>query len=466
LFAAAALAFCPTSIGWNRSAVTAGDTFVTTFFALALWLLYRALQSGSGRALAACVVGYGLAFGTKFSAVLLIPVCVLYAFVLGLGRVPIGSETAEDESRARLKRMAALHGWVVFPLLIVFIWPVPFGDRYPHARAAFWVAALAIYVAGYVRLLMSSWVFSRRHLGWVVFNICVGGCVATAFTTPYHAQGEAIGGLIAWGQGWLATGNRERRYLTEFIQTAGLPWIQMKVPFNLLALCGVLGACTPRNLRWGSLFLIGGGLYLAAITLMPNKFPYYGMPVMPLLSVLAGWTIGGLIRRLGDRTRLAAGTLGAALLVTLGYQVYQVVKTHPYYLLADAPWERALILRPEMLPVNTQLQAARPVVEWLAKNAAGTSQIAAIFPGGIARDEVFRGWVSSVWSFEVRRLQRDPSKELLLTIPLNAAQAGRADCLVFFPLAYAGKPDFPGYVEVYEVALNGVPSAWVFWRCR
>jgi hypothetical protein len=321
-------------------------------------------------------------------------------------------------------------------------------------------------VVGYVRLLRPPWTFTRRHLGWVALNLCLGGTVAAAFTTPFHAQGEALGGVIEWWRGWLAPGTgREREYLKEFVQTAGLLLIQIKPPTNLLALCGIAMACRPKHFRRGSLFVLSIGVYLTAITLMPNRWTYYVMPMMPLCHVLAGGAVAWLLRWVGQRSPWASRAVAAALLACLAYEFYGAVRIHPYYLLDDRPWQRALVLRPETYPINMQMQAVRPAVEWLARNIPHGARIAIAFPYEVPSDDrILRQWVDSIWSFEVRRLRKDPSKELVPSLPRGDSQRSEFDYLVYFPETTGSKPYYPGFVEAYEVNLNGTPAGWVYKR--
>jgi 4-amino-4-deoxy-L-arabinose transferase-like glycosyltransferase len=472
LFAAAALAVCPTHIGWSRHGVTAGDTFVTTAFTLALWLLYRMMQRGSGPLMMACAASFGLALGAKFSAVLLLPISVLYAAVLLVSRAPVGLDPVREPSVRKLRRATLLHLGLVPPLLIVFLLPFAAGgitrgttEWVRITRAFLWTGALGVYSLGFVRLFRCPWTFGRRHLIWVALNLCIGGGITAAFITPYHAQAEALIGMMDWWHEAAAPQGTMHRYLTEFVQMMGLSLVATKVPMNLLAVVAIVMACRPANLRWGSLFLITLGLYMTAITLLEHRFTYYVMPLLPLLYVLAGAPVERIWQRLALWRPAAGRILGAAVSLVLAFQLFHAAGLHPYYLLDEKPWERRAILWPDARPLNTQLQGIRPVVEWVCRNVPEGTRAVVLLPDGMAARPIFHGWVSAVLNFETQRVRpMMVARRISFDFPDRPLDLSAYDYLLFFPLSWGDKPHLENFEDVYSADLNGVPGAWILRR--
>ena len=464
LLAAGALAFCPTHIGWSRCAVTTGDTFVTTFFVLALWLLYRSLRRGSGRSMMACALAFGLALGAKFSAVLIGPICVLYVVVLWIGRIPAGCEPEAAHPRPRLRWATFLHVGLLFPLALVFLWPLAFDPNRTGLRLLLWLCVLLTYGVAFAWLVRSPWSFRRRHLAWVVLNICAGGLVVAAFATPYHMRAEAIPGVLAWLRSDAAPTTDLRKNLIELSQLIGLPFVQAKIPLGVLALGGMVAALRRKNRHWGSLMIITAVIYVAAVTAMHHKFLYYLLPMLALVHVLGGGAAIGLLRKTAALSRFVAGAMGVVLSAMLILQFYRTAEIHPHYLLDDEPWERALCRRPEVRSVNMQLQGVRPAVRWLVEHAPPGSRVASLYPGTMSRFPLFSRWVTTVLSYESQKLPQDQAGQVVFSAPLEPQPLEQWDYVVFFPLSWGRKPDLPRFEEVFEANLNGEPGAWVFRR--
>lgn len=122
----------------------------------------------------------------------------------------------------------------------------------------------------------------------------------------YLWGGFALGSLpvLAWYYlQWLT-------YQQEFVETAvvgqslariwtavdrngGPPWfyaseLLKSMPWLLFALYGLRSAWQHRNWSWSKLVLVWSGIYLAAVTVMTTKLPWYVVPVYPALSLAAG----------------------------------------------------------------------------------------------------------------------------------------------------------------------------------
>jgi hypothetical protein len=462
LLAAGALALCPIHVGWSRCAVTPGDVFVTTFFTLGLWLMFLSLRHGSGRAMMGCAVAIGLAFGAKISAVLLWPTCVLYAALLWAQRTPIGDESHTDQARRRLTWATLLHAGLLPPLGLVFFWPAAFGQTHPQLRFWLWLAGLAVYVAGFLWLVRSSWSLSGRHIGWIVVNICLGGAITAAFATPYHLRMEIIDGLVRW---WREFGGRrgaEPIHVLDVLSMIQILMIYTKVPINLLAVGVLIAACRRRNWDWGGLVVITLTITIATLTILHHKAAYYLMPVLPLLHVLAGGGAMYLLRALSARGHVGLAVSGTALAFLVALHGHRIVALHPHYLLDGFDWETRLIFTPKLRPANMQFQAARPAVEWLSQHAAPGAQVAVLFPD---YRPVLGGLSIAVLAFEVQRSPQAQARGLRFGNPQDPKQLERWRYVIsYLPMHSEARPTLPGFERIHEVRVHDVPAAWILGR--
>ena len=86
---------------------------------------------------------------------------------------------------------------------------------------------------------------------------------------------------------WTSLGNHVGQiwyYLLEILKYSW-PWL----PFSL---GGLHSAWKNRPQSWAKLVLVGSGFYLAAISLMATKLPWYVLPVYPALALAAGARLG------------------------------------------------------------------------------------------------------------------------------------------------------------------------------
>ena len=137
----------------------------------------------------------------------------------------------------------------------------------------------------------------------------------------------------------------------------GWPW--------LMWLPGGLGlAWRQRQQPWGSLVLLGFGLYLAIVSVMGTKLPWYVMPVYPFVALAVGAQLGDVwTRSLQDSLPrwwaialavLAIGTAGGTIYLAISYGWSQVtlvpmglVLTAGLAIAAGIIWSRRTSHRPQ-----------------------------------------------------------------------------------------------------------------------
>jgi hypothetical protein len=464
LYAAATLALSTMHIAYSRCAVTTGDTFIATFFILALWLLYRSTCHDSGRATIGCAAAMGLAFGSKVSAVLLWPICVLYSIAMGLLRKTEGSscEPFKDRPRQSVWSTCLYVGLGVL-LAIVFFWPVLFGANSPTARLSVWLVGLAIYLAGTLFLVRSPWEIGRGHRVLPVIGVLIGGGVVAAFSTPYHLRMEALTGLAAWWRDYGAKSGDTPNYALDAFSIVELLLLHTGFPVNLLAVGGVVWGCKRRNLPWGSLVLITLAVYAGAITLLHQKADYYLMPLLLLLHVVAGGALVALLSRLGSGHFKLACALGTTFVALLAVQFSRTAEIHPHYLVDGQEWANRLILGPKLGPSNLQYQGARPVVEWLAQNAAPGSRVAIFFPAD-PHLRRFRSLVLAILAFEVQRSTELQAKAFVLGSVNDVKDLPDWNYIVVFSEQKAPDQLTAEFDQVFEAKLNNQTGALLFKR--
>ncbi len=468
LLSAGALAVSPMHIGWSRCAVTTGDTFVAAFFTLAIWLLYRAVRHRAGRAMMGCAAAMGLAFGAKISAVLLWPVVLLYPVVLRLLRVSRADEPDPDgrnDTPQRLVWATRLHLGLLMPLAVVFLWPEVFQSDPQTGRFALWLAALAAYLLGAAVLIRSPWPLHRRDLGCVVLNLCAGGVVVAAFSTPYHLRMEVLGGLADWWRDFGARAGHKPNYALDFVSILQLLWVHARIPLDLLGFGGLIWGCRRPNRHWGSLAILVLGVYALAVTVLHQKVVYYLMPMLPLLLVVAGGATVALFRRFGRQRLKRTVALAGVLVVSLVLQIGGAIRMHPHYLLDGHRWEPFLILGPKLAPANLHFQGVRPIVNWLVENAPPGSRTGALFyPDPRAR--TFHSLAIAIMAFEVQRSTEVQARRLALTSVVDPKDLAACDYVILLPLHRPLQRFLSDFEEVYEARLNETPGGWLFQRRR
>lgn len=102
---------------------------------------------------------------------------------------------------------------------------------------------------------------------------------------------------LHYGQEFLGTNllNQSlQRIWTDVEQNSGAPWyyvlevLKYSVPWLLFLPLGGQLAWKNSNLSWAKLAIVWGTVYLAAISLMATKLPWYGLPLYPALALIGG----------------------------------------------------------------------------------------------------------------------------------------------------------------------------------
>ena len=461
LFAAATLAVSTMHIGWSRCAVTTGDTFVATFFTLAIWLLYRMNRRGSGRAMMGCAAATGLAVGAKISGVLIWAVAIFYPIALLLLRVrPLGE--ADSDGRAtgsrRLWWATAFHVGLVLPLTLVFFWPAVTPSDPVTGRFTLWLVCLAVYLVGAGWLVRSTWTATRGATVRLVLNVLAGSVVVAAFATPYHLRMEVVGGFVDWWHEFGARPGHKPNYAVDLLSCVQLLVLHTRLPVNLLAIGGLVWACRREQRHWGVLMAIAMAVYIAAVTVLHQKAVYYMMPMLPLLHVVAGGTLVAMFRRLGPQRPKMIAMLAVAVTIPLGLRVARAVDVHPHYLLDGHQWRNVLVLGPKMGPSMLQHQGARPVVEWLAKNGKPDSRVA-VFLFGDPAIKHFASLALAVTAFEVQRSPEVQAKRLTFRPVYDPKDLAGYRYVVLFPLHGQLLKHLSAFEQVYEARLADVMAA-------
>ncbi|MBN1341944.1 MAG: glycosyltransferase family 39 protein [Phycisphaerae bacterium] len=461
LFAAATFGLSPIHIGWSRCAVTTGDTYVTTFFVLALWLLSLAVRRSGGRAMMGCATAFGLAFGAKISAILLWPVCIAYTVTYRLRGGGGEEDLTPPAARRRLLWATLLHVGLLLPLVTVFFWPAVTAHLRTDDRCAIWLIALAVYLAGFAWVVRSPWTLGRECLIWIAVNVTVGGAVVAAFSTPYHLRMEILYGLAQWWRGFGGRADAKPLYLLDLLGIVQVLMIYTKLPINVLAAAGFISACRRRNRERTGLILTTMVVYAAAVVLLHHKAAYYLMPLLPLVHILAGGVFVALVQPIAARGvsgEVAVMALLAALFVLQGVRL---VACHPHYLLDGSEWKKSLVLSPSFRPDNMQFQAARPIVEWLGGTDARGGRVAVVFP---ERRPILWKLSIPVLAFEYQRSPGAQSKGFRFEWPPDPNRLEGFDYVVDLqPLDGGLDRKLPGFERVHEIRIRGAASARI-WR--
>ncbi len=467
LFAAATLAVSPASIAWSRCAVTSGDTFVTTFFTIAVWLMYRCIFLRRGRALVGAAFAMGLAIGAKLSAILLWPMCVIYALLVRHYLAEEGTETPlpSDETSAQrlLRRLTAVHLLLAGPLTIVFFWPSVFGAGGQTARCAFWLMALVFYAVAALSLVRTAWRIPRRADFWIILNLCLGGAIVGAFCTPYHLRVEVLGGIKAWWTDFGGKGGHRPFYPFDLLAIVVLLAIHTGFPVNVLSLGGLFWSCKKSNRSWGLLILIGMAVYIAAVTVLHQKASYYLMPMSPLLHVVAGGALVGIYGRFCTGRRVAATVCVGLVVGVLGWQAARAKANHPVYMVDGYGWERHLLFSPMLRPEILDRQGARPMIQWLTDKARPGSNVALFFRPA----PEMKPYIGLVWTVVVYEVKRSPAtlaKALNLEAVVDPRSLAKYPYVILFPSEYGLESSLSEYDLMYECRIGGISCGRVYHR--
>lgn len=463
LFAATALALCPIHIGWSRCLGTTGDTYVTTCVMVMLWLLCRAVRLGSGRHVLFAATAFGLALGSKFSAVMLWPVCLVHIVLVWLAGIPVGAAWSADKSAGLIRRAALFHVGLLVPLAIVVIWGLPRFSHLAPLRLPVWLASFLLYAIGVGILARRPWHFARRHLFWVLVIVCVGALPVVAFASPYHLRPQVIFGLLAWYRECADPSGNPQRFFSELADMLSVLALAAKPAIVLLAAMGALVGLRSRNWGWFVLLATWTVVYLVAVALLHHKFNYYVMPLVPVLFVLAGVAVHRLAHLPFSRPislMLAVGLACAA----VGVNLHRALASHPHYLLEDEAWERALFGKPGPVPINLTMQPMRGIVRWLGNEAPAGSSFALVLPKPAREHPIISSFVRDVLAYELQRLPDEQADRVRCEVPTEAVQGSPYDLVGYISPTWAGKPTLPGYEECHCVRLIGKPVAWIYRR--
>ncbi|WP_088891599.1 ArnT family glycosyltransferase [Leptolyngbya ohadii] len=91
-----------------------------------------------------------------------------------------------------------------------------------------------------------------------------------------------------------------QRIVTDVEQNRGAPWyylleiLKYGAPWILFLPLGYWTAWEERNLGWAKLTIVWGGVYLAAISLMATKLPWYVLPLYPAMALAIGAVLSDL----------------------------------------------------------------------------------------------------------------------------------------------------------------------------
>ncbi len=468
VLAATALSMSMMHIGWSRCAVTTGDVFLATFFTLALWLAYRTVRDGSGRAMMGCAATMGLAVGAKLSAVLLWPIVGIYIL---LARRGMSGETSErdaavPERAKRLDGSLGLHAALAVALAIVFLWPKVFPDLalpVEKGRLWLWLACLGVYAAGMVWLCGSAWRIPSGRKFRVMASVLAGGGVVAAFATPYHLRLEAVEGLIAWWREFGAREGHRPNYVIDQLSIVELLLLHARLPMNVFAVGGIVWGLRRGQRHWGLLMLITLGLYSLVITVLHQKAVYYLMPLLVLLLVIGSGAFMAFFRRLYvRRTKTSCVVLGI-LVVSLGAQAVRAARFHPHYLLADVDWYGLSSLSPKLAPGNLQFQGARAAVRWLVENGRSGSWVAVLFPDEHAR-RAFDRLALAVLTFELQRAPEANSKVFRFTSARKPPGLAGSRYAVAFSAPERLEGPLAGFERVLVHEDAGVTTVWLYAR--
>jgi len=468
LLAATTLALCTGHIASSRLAVTTGDAYIATSYTLGIWLLYAAIHRSSGRMMLACGIAFGLAVGSKLSGVILWPVAILYALLVWSLRLNPSSAAMNATDVRRLRHATLLNTGLMIPLLVVFFWPTIFGRNHMGERFAVWLICVVVYWVETIRLMRHPWTVAPSHLFWLVFNVCIGGMVTSAFFTPYHLRVEIVGGLLGWGRDFAHVAGIQINPFSDFLDALKVMMIRAGTPVNLLAIGGLLWGCQRLRFHWGGLFLLAVGVQLAAISLMTWKSLTYVLPLIPLVHVIAGGTTVSLIRgfRHGHAPALAWGVVAAACL-SIVVHFEHAVGIHPYYAADGHGWSQILRFNGQLTPEGVSTESLRPMVQWVIRHARSPARVAVFSPPGwnVKASKDGARLLAETVRREVIRCPEAASKQLAFAVAYDPKKLIAYDYVLIMQLPPAqissGLTDF---ALVYEDRIIGTPSGWVLQR--
>ena len=207
-----------------------------------------------------------------------------------------------------------------------------------------------LWADGQVALLRSPYLW---------FGILLGTApVLTWYAAQWHHYGSSFVQVHFQSQGL------ER--LSQSVENhGGAPWfyllelLKYTWPWLIFWPGGLYLAWQKRYTRWGSLILIGTGIYLVTISVMKTKLPWYIMPIYPffalavaaqltplwqnrqrysrfltgILGVLAVAGVGGCIYFILADPQPVLIMMGGVVALTMGLAAWQVQQNHPKFIL-------------------------------------------------------------------------------------------------------------------------------------
>ena len=294
LIALVAWAFNPLALAYGHLVIT--DPGISLTLPLALWMFARFLKSPNLRTAIVAGLAFGLAFLTKYTAILLVPICAALAVVFVWQRRR-GLPRSEREKCSSWKRMAgvyALAGVVCYLTVLLVYFP-------------YWSSPPPISTEDAARLEVPHWFMALRPM-------LIPRDYFKGMTIMFlHVRSGHYGYLLGtWSdKGWWC-----------YYPVA----ILVKTPIPLLLLIGssvVLALRRARSLtfaEWAP--LIGAVVYLGcAMTSKANIGIRHVLPIFPLLAVVVG-----------VQAARASRPIRIATWVLCGWLIFVAFKAHLYYI--------------------------------------------------------------------------------------------------------------------------------------
>ena len=272
------------------------DPGISLTLPLALWMFARFLETPNLRSAIIAGIAFGLAFLTKYTAILLVPICVVLTVVFVWQRRPhsCGQERGQLASWKRLAGLCALACAICYLTILIVYLPD-------------WSAPPPISAEDAARFKVPHWFMALRPM-LVPRDYFKGMTIMFMHVRSGH-NGYLLG---QWSdKGWWY-----------YYPVA----ILVKTPLPLLLLMGssvVLALRRARALTFAELApMIGAVVYIGcAMTSKANIGIRHVLPIFPLLAVVAG-----------VQAARSSWLIRTAVWVLCGWLVFVAVRAHPNYM--------------------------------------------------------------------------------------------------------------------------------------
>jgi 4-amino-4-deoxy-L-arabinose transferase-like glycosyltransferase len=371
LLAGAILALSPLFLAFARVAFTEGDIFLAGAFIWLLVALHELQRKPSMMNAAFAGVLLGISLGSKATAIVVLP--VVWLSLLNVQRQPSESASSLSKIARCLCAISAVLGILMFFTRV---------HRVPELNILFWVTAAATWaVAAGVGIRHRKTPAPRWALG---FYIAVMGALTFLVFPPEHILNHKILDVLA------ERGSGEMAISTAF--STGLFHAAVLLFKSGPVLGLVLLATLPIafwKCRTDQTWRIPTGLavvYFAELSLLPNAQPFYTIPILPVLAVLAAEILVTACR--APKTRvLAAGSI-FTILASLGNEL---TNCFPDFHLNGFQWvgDSRLLGRPTVgyrQIVQTPSDGVEQSIRWLNKNAKTGERVVGYFSETHVRD--------------------------------------------------------------------------------